>query len=235
MRTKIINGIKHTHTHDYRTAPINTRIEHLLIDAADFRTKTITHMEMNTIEKDDRNRRLRQNGIHTQFWQPALYIDPAPKPHTKKEKTDMIKSKLINTGSAANPAWEYADHTNIPTQRPPGMIPDEANRECEAGSEPRRESSPAAAAEASTPTSETATMTKWRNQIDLDIIENNFTYHAPNPDKNQIVRYGFLRLKTKHLATHYIHECPPSRERAIAITKLEEAVFWANAAIARNE
>jgi hypothetical protein len=29
--------------------------------------------------------------------------------------------------------------------------------------------------------------------------------------------------------------CPGSRELSLAITKLEEAVFWANAAIARNE
>jgi len=29
--------------------------------------------------------------------------------------------------------------------------------------------------------------------------------------------------------------CPDSRERSLALTKLEEAVSWANAAIARNE
>lgn len=29
--------------------------------------------------------------------------------------------------------------------------------------------------------------------------------------------------------------CPDSRELSTALTKLEEAVFWANAAIARNE
>ena len=28
--------------------------------------------------------------------------------------------------------------------------------------------------------------------------------------------------------------CPDSRELALAITKLEEVVFWANAAIARH-
>jgi hypothetical protein len=30
-------------------------------------------------------------------------------------------------------------------------------------------------------------------------------------------------------------DCPDGREKSIAITKLEESVMWANAAIARNE
>lgn len=29
--------------------------------------------------------------------------------------------------------------------------------------------------------------------------------------------------------------CPSSRERSLAMTKLEEAVMWANSAIARNK
>ena len=32
-----------------------------------------------------------------------------------------------------------------------------------------------------------------------------------------------------------VDECPDSRELSVALTKLEEAVMWANAAIARNE
>ena len=30
-------------------------------------------------------------------------------------------------------------------------------------------------------------------------------------------------------------ECPESREKSLAFTKLEECIMWANAAIARNE
>lgn len=64
-------------------------------------------------------------------------------------------------------------------------------------------------------------------------IENNFTYHAPNPD--QIERYGILRFDAKELAEQIRDLCPDSRERSLAFTKLEECVMWANAAIARNE
>jgi len=64
-------------------------------------------------------------------------------------------------------------------------------------------------------------------------LENNFTYHPPHG--NQAERYEHLRLQAKFLATELIANCPPSRELSLAMTKLEEVVFWANAAIARNE
>jgi len=37
------------------------------------------------------------------------------------------------------------------------------------------------------------------------------------------------------LAFDIEHFCPDSREKSVAITKLEESIMWANAAIARNE
>lgn len=40
---------------------------------------------------------------------------------------------------------------------------------------------------------------------------------------------------TKHVAFNLIQHCPPSYELDIALTRLEEVVMWANAAIARNE
>jgi hypothetical protein len=64
-------------------------------------------------------------------------------------------------------------------------------------------------------------------------IENRFTYHAPKGD--QPVRYESIRTATKDLAYMIEAACPDSRERSLALTKLEEAVMWANAAIARNE
>lgn len=64
-------------------------------------------------------------------------------------------------------------------------------------------------------------------------IENVFTYHAPKGD--QAGRYERIREKAKALA-YEIEACSHhSRERSLAFTKLEEAVFWTNAAIARNE
>lgn len=64
-------------------------------------------------------------------------------------------------------------------------------------------------------------------------IERDFTYHAPKDGQQQ--RYESIRNKAKMLA-EYINECcPDSRERSLAITKIHEAVMWANASIARNE
>jgi hypothetical protein len=64
-------------------------------------------------------------------------------------------------------------------------------------------------------------------------IENNFTYHAPKEGQPQ--KYEALRNKAKELAYLVDELCPKSREQSLALTKLEESVFWANAAIARNE
>lgn len=64
-------------------------------------------------------------------------------------------------------------------------------------------------------------------------IEHNFTYHAPAPD--QIDRYEKLRAAAKDLATLVADLCPSSREMSLALTAIEEAIMWANAAIARNE
>ncbi len=51
----------------------------------------------------------------------------------------------------------------------------------------------------------------------------------------QIDRCNEIRRTAMSLA-EYMHEnCPPSRELSLATTKLEEAVMWANKAIACNE
>lgn len=64
-------------------------------------------------------------------------------------------------------------------------------------------------------------------------IEKNFTYHAPKAGQPE--RYTIIRSTAKDLAETINKVCPDSRERSLAFTKLEEAVMWANAAIARNE
>lgn len=64
-------------------------------------------------------------------------------------------------------------------------------------------------------------------------LENNFTYHKPFG--NQAERYQQLRDGAKALAQQIILQTPESREQSLALTNLEQAVFWANAAIARNE
>ena len=64
-------------------------------------------------------------------------------------------------------------------------------------------------------------------------IEKNFTYHAPKAGQPE--RYTAIREKAKEFANLIDQECQESREKSLAFTKLEEAVMWANAAIARNE
>jgi hypothetical protein len=64
-------------------------------------------------------------------------------------------------------------------------------------------------------------------------IEKDFTYHSPKDDQPQ--RYIDIRDAGKTLAYKIIECSPESREQSLALTNLEQAIFWANAAIARNE
>ena len=66
--------------------------------------------------------------------------------------------------------------------------------------------------------------------IDLD---KNYAFHEPRED--QFTRYQMIRDDAKKLAELIRGACPESREKSLAFTKREEAVMWANAAIARNE
>jgi hypothetical protein len=64
-------------------------------------------------------------------------------------------------------------------------------------------------------------------------IENNFAYHAPSPDK--IRQHEMVRAYLGQMAQEFDMILPIGREKSLVMTKLEEAMFWANAAIARNE
>ncbi len=64
-------------------------------------------------------------------------------------------------------------------------------------------------------------------------IEHNFTYCAPS--SKQIPKYNELREKAKELALLISKLCPIGAESTLAIRKVEEAVMWANAAIARKQ
>lgn len=63
-------------------------------------------------------------------------------------------------------------------------------------------------------------------------IDNNFIYHAPKEGQQE--KYQALRAKAKELAQLILDTCPESRERSVALTELETAMFWSNASIARN-
>ena len=69
--------------------------------------------------------------------------------------------------------------------------------------------------------------------MDKVILERNFTYMPPK--EGQPAKYEAIRTCAKGLAMLIDKLAPESREQSLAYTKLEEAVMWANAAIARNE
>ncbi len=69
--------------------------------------------------------------------------------------------------------------------------------------------------------------------MNIEELSNIFRYHAPFGD--QEVRYQIIREQAKSLAIHIEKWCPRSREKSLAITKLQECVMMANAAIAIHE
>lgn len=61
-------------------------------------------------------------------------------------------------------------------------------------------------------------------------LENIFTYH--HPFGNLPGYYESIRNSAKEFAYIINEVCPDSREKSLAITNLQQAVMWANAAIA---
>lgn len=70
-----------------------------------------------------------------------------------------------------------------------------------------------------------------KDKIDLENLKARFTYHAPNGD--QAATFKILREKALEFAELIVQNCPSSPERSTALTRLDEAVMHANAAIAR--
>lgn len=63
-------------------------------------------------------------------------------------------------------------------------------------------------------------------------LNNRFDYHSPDAAKT--VKHEQVRGILKAAALTLDDFLPEGREKSLAITKLEEAMFWANAALARN-
>lgn len=68
---------------------------------------------------------------------------------------------------------------------------------------------------------------------DAERVANCFDYHAPNAE--QAKRYTYLRAQFRALAYEILERTPKSREQSLALTHLEDAMMWSNAAIVRNE
>lgn len=64
-------------------------------------------------------------------------------------------------------------------------------------------------------------------------IEHRFAFHpALTEEKRQA--HGSVRSSCASLASILYNSLPEGREKATALTKLEEVMFWANAALARE-
>lgn len=63
-------------------------------------------------------------------------------------------------------------------------------------------------------------------------LKNRFTHHTVNGDQNTTMES--VRARVLDLAEDLNMFLPDGREKSSAFTKLEEVMFWANAAIARE-
>lgn len=66
----------------------------------------------------------------------------------------------------------------------------------------------------------------------MDDLDKRFVYHAPDADRALL--HGQVRTVIGDLARYFDDVLPDGREKALTVTKLEEVMFWANAAIARE-
>ena len=68
--------------------------------------------------------------------------------------------------------------------------------------------------------------------MDPSDIDNRFAFHAP-PDDEKRNAHASVREHCRALATFLNESLPDGREKSLAITHLEETMFWGNAALAR--
>lgn len=67
----------------------------------------------------------------------------------------------------------------------------------------------------------------------MNDIEHRFAFHAATTEEKRN-DHTSVRMALYVAADYVDANVPDGREKALAITKLEEAMFWANAAIARQ-
>lgn len=70
--------------------------------------------------------------------------------------------------------------------------------------------------------------------MDADEVNHRFDYHPPSTP-GVVANHEQVRDICRSVALRFNRQLPDCRETSLAITKLEEAMFWANAAIARHQ
>lgn len=64
-------------------------------------------------------------------------------------------------------------------------------------------------------------------------IDNRFRFHPADTDDKRKA-HEYVRETLRVVAHRFDEELPDGREKSVVMTKLEEVMFWANAAIARE-
>jgi hypothetical protein len=67
----------------------------------------------------------------------------------------------------------------------------------------------------------------------VEDLAHRFNYHPPKSDMRRR-QHEMVRADCLSLAETLNEALPDGREKSLAITKIEEAMFWANAALARQ-
>jgi len=68
--------------------------------------------------------------------------------------------------------------------------------------------------------------------MDAARLAHDFAYHPPLDDETKTL-HEEVRARHRTLADWVNENVPAGREQSLVITKIEEAMFWANAAVAR--
>jgi len=68
--------------------------------------------------------------------------------------------------------------------------------------------------------------------IDRDEIAHRFRHYTPDADRALL--HTTVRAECSYLGYQLAETLPEGREKSLAVTALEEVMFWANAAIARQ-